>query len=40
MTILTQAIEFSLSDVAATELMFIEDSSLELVGGGTITNTL
>jgi hypothetical protein len=24
----------------STELVFIEDSSLELVGGGTITNTL
>jgi len=28
------------SDVFATELLFVDDSSLEFVGGGVITNTL
>jgi hypothetical protein len=39
MDLATQALDVS-TTVVPTELIFIEDSSLEFVGGGTITNTL
>ncbi len=35
-----QALEDVTVDTNSADLMFIEDSSLEFVGGGTITNTL